>query len=288
MEKTNFTFVRPAQWMKLAFMLVATLCFGLTPVTGQVPGEDLCVPPALQVDSCYQDGAYLTWFSPNGDEDEGISDHCWLIRVTGAGPVHLVGGGAIGVVVDYLGAQLLNSLVEVEICEGDDDLEISAVDPVAFPGVYAISYRLSSDLIQPGTAYWAAVAEVCNRMPALGNNSSWNFQRDILPVDYPVGGPFDLSEIFDDYMWDGYEGYFKTKDAPFDFEVTTEMPTCPDESPGPGDDGKIIVNIIDMETCTGRYNIFINGDKMPNPMGGFRFGGGMHMFSGYSAGTYQV
>eukprot|EP01026_Neomeris_dumetosa_P080183 TRINITY_DN8840_c1_g1_i1.p4 TRINITY_DN8840_c1_g1~~TRINITY_DN8840_c1_g1_i1.p4 ORF type:complete len:100 (-),score=12.69 TRINITY_DN8840_c1_g1_i1:92-391(-) len=77
MEKTNFTFVRPAQWMKLAFMLVATLCFGLTPVSGQddadpEPGVDICLPPALTVTDCYQDGATLTWYSVNGDHYEGV------------------------------------------------------------------------------------------------------------------------------------------------------------------------------------------------------------------------
>lgn len=289
MEKTNFTFVRPAQWMKLAFMLVATLCFGLTPVSGQddsepEPGVDVCLPPALTVTDCYQDGATLTWYSVNGDHYEGVNDHCWLIKVTGAGPVHFAGGGVIGVVIDYLGAQLLNSLVEVEICEGDDALTI---EPLAgHPGIYSVTYDLSSDLIQPGTAYWAAVAEVCNRMPVYGNNSSWNFQRDIL-VNYHIGGPFDEDEVFDDYPWDGYEGYFKTKDAAFSVETDASKPTCPEESEGYEEDGCIEVTITDGETCWGSYNIYIDGE-IQDEDGDEVYKAGTHEFCGYGVGPHDV
>ncbi|NET34451.1 MAG: hypothetical protein F6K19_20905, partial [Cyanothece sp. SIO1E1] len=289
MEKTNFTFVRPAQWMKLAFMLVATLCFGLTPVSGQddsepEPGVDVCLPPALTVTDCYQDGATLTWYSVNGDHYEGVEGHCWLIKVTGAGPVHFAVDPVIGTVVDYLGAQLLNSLVEVEICEGDDDLTI---EPLAgHPGIYSVTYDLSSDLIQPGTAYWAAVAEVCNRMPVYGNNSVWNFQRDLL-VYYHIGGPFDEDEVFDEYPWDGYEGYFKTKDAAFSVETDASKPTCPEESEGYEEDGCIEVTITDGETCWGVYNIYIDG-AIQDVDGEEGLKAGTYEFCGYGVGPHDV
>ncbi|MEZ5041744.1 MAG: T9SS type A sorting domain-containing protein [Saprospiraceae bacterium] len=291
MEKTNFTFVHPTQWMKLAFLLVATLCFGLTPITGQgqddadpVPGEDICLPPALTITGCDEDGATLTWYSVNGDHHEGINDHCWLIKVTGAGPVHFAGGGIIGVVVDYLGAQLHNAIVEVEICEGDDALTIAPVP--GHPGIYSVTYDLSSNLIQPGTAYWAAVAEVCNRMPVLGNNSSWNFQRDLL-VNYHIGGPFDTDEIFDEYPWDGYEGYFKTKDSQFTASSDYEKTSCPEETNGYVEDGCIVVTIGDGESCWGLYNITIDGDLML--VGGEEaVGAGEYTFCGYGVGPHDV
>jgi hypothetical protein len=289
MEKTNFTFVRPAQWMKLAFMLVATLCFGLTPVSGQddadpEPGVDVCLPPALSVTDCYQDGATLTWYSVNGDHYEGINDHCWLIKVTGAGPVHFAADPIIGSFIDYLGAQLLNSLVEVEICEGDSDLTIAPVE--GYPGIYSVSYTLSDDLIQPGTAYWAAVAEVCNRMPVYGNNSVWNFQRDLL-VYYHTGGPFDPSEVFDDYPWDGYEGYFKTKDAPFTVETEASKPTCPEETAGYEEDACITVTIEDGATCWGVYNIYIDGE-IQDEGGEQGYHAGTYEFCGYGVGPVDV
>ncbi len=289
MEKTNFTFVRPAQWMKLAFMLVATLCFGLTPVSGQddadpEPGVDVCLPPALSVTDCYQDGATLTWYSVNGDHHEGINDHCWLIKVTGAGPVHFAADPILGSFIDYLGAQLLNSLVEVEICEGDDDLTIAPL--AGHPGIYSVTYTLSDDLIQPGTAYWAAVAEVCNRMPVYGNNSVWNFQRDLL-VYYHTGGPFDAGEVFDDYPWDGYEGYFKTKDAAFTVETEASKPTCPEETEGYEEDACITVTIEDGATCWGVYNITIDGE-LQDEDGEQGYSAGTYEFCGYGVGPVEV
>jgi len=284
MEKTNFTFVRPTQWMKLAFALVATLCFGLTPASAQEPGVDVCVANVLTVTDCYQDGATLKWYSVNGDHYEGLNDHCWLIRVTGAGPVHFATYDPLfGVFIDYLGAQLLNSLVEVEICEGDENLTITEDDPVA--GVYSISYDLSSDLIQPGTAYWAAVAEVCNRMPVLGNNSIWNFQRDAQPG--PLPSPFDEDEVFDEYPWDGYEGYFKTKDAPFTVETDATKPTCPEESEGYEEDACIEVTITDGETCWGAYNIYIDG-VIQDEGGDQVYKAGTYEFCDYGVGPHDV
>ncbi len=250
------------QWRQLASLLVAVMCFGLTPVFGQddadpEPGVDICLAPALTIGECYEDGASLTWYSVNGDPAEGITDHCWLIKVTGAGPVHFAVDELLGTVVDYLGIQLLNSIVDVEICEGDEDLTIEPLE--GHVGIYTVTYELNDDLLQPGTAYWAAVAEICNRMPVLGNNSIWNFQRDLIDP-YHIGGPFDEDEVFDDYPWDGYEGFFETKDDQFTAETTVESkPTCPEETEGYEEDACITVSIADGETCTGAYNIYING-----------------------------
>ncbi|NRB50109.1 MAG: T9SS type A sorting domain-containing protein [Saprospiraceae bacterium] len=251
---------------------------------------DACYPPFLvDATDCTEDGATLTWHTSNLSEHDEVDHHCWKIAVGGAGPQHAE-FGLLGMFLDYLGAGLHAALVEVSICADDPDLLIEdGVDP----GTKKLTYVLSDDLIQPGTAYWFAIAEICDDMPSTGNTSVWNFQRlfALSPSDIE---PFDAGDDDPEYEWDGYEGFFRTKDDQFEIEVTGLKPTCPEESEGYEEDGCIEVKITDGTTCWSTYNISIDtvlmtwGDSEELQGDSINFGQGTYTFCGYGVGTYVV
>ncbi|MBX2871588.1 MAG: hypothetical protein KTR30_05795, partial [Saprospiraceae bacterium] len=251
---------------------------------------DACYPPFLvEATECTEDGATLSWQTINLSEHDGVADHCWKIVVGGAGPQHAE-FGILGLFLDYLGAGLHSSLIEISICADDPNLTVEDGDD---PDTKKMTYVLSDDLIQPGTAYWFAVAEICDDMPSAGNTSIWNFQRlfALSPSDV---FPFDAGDDDPEYEWDGYEGYFKTKDEQFTVEIEGIKPTCPEESEGYEEDGCIEITITDGSTCWGVYNIMIDGDLMEqsdSEEGGgdiAGFGQGTWTFCGYGVDTYTV
>jgi len=249
---------------------------------------DVCYPPyQLTTTECTEDGATISWRTINDSEHDGVADHCWKIAVGGAGPQHSV-FGELGLFLDFLGAGLHSALIEISICADDEDLEVTEVEP----GVFEITYELSSDLIQPGTAYWFAISETCDDMPALGNTSIWNFQR-LIPIADSDPGPF-LDGGDPDYLWDDYEGYFLTKDEQFTVDIVTTKPTCPEETEGYVEDACIEITIADGSTCWGVYNITIDGTLMEqsdSEEGGADVAGfsqGTYTFCGYGVGTYTV
>lgn len=253
---------------------------------------DGCFAPfSLAAVDCTEDGATLTWESINLDEHGGLANHCWKIVVAGAGAQHAT-FGALGLFLDYLGAGIHASLLEISICADDPALSISPTDN---PDAYAISYDLSSELIQPGTAYWFAVAEICDDMPPLGNTSLWNFQR-IFPMAMEDEGPFPTADPDTDYLWDDYEGYFKTKDDQFEVETAGFKPTCPDESEAEEvlkTDGCITVTVADGESCWASYwisidDVQLNLSDSEEGGSGNEFAPGTYTFCGLAADTYTV
>ena len=251
--------------------------------------EGCFAPFNLAATECTEDGATIAWQTINIDEHDGIADHCWKVVVAGAGPQHAEFGD-LGLFLDYLGAGLHASLIEFSICADDPALSVELGEN---PDTYEVTYQLASDLIQPGTSYWFAVAEICDDMPESGNNSLWNFQRQIQLSDDDEG-PFRDAEEDTAYLWDDYEGYFETKDEQFLVAVTVEKPTCPEESPGYEEDACIVVEITDGSTCWGTYNISIADTLMmqsDSEEGGSDvagFGQGTYTFCGYGVGTYTV
>ena len=242
---------------------------------------ETCYPPfSLSVEECLEQGATISWKTINGDEDEGINDHCWKLAVAGAGPQHAEFGD-LGVLLDLLGAGISASLLEVTICEGDPGVTIMATDD---PQVAMVSFELSSELIQPGTAYWFAVAEICNDAPDLGNNSLWNFQR-YFPITLTDEGAFPGTDEQTAYLWDDYEGYFHTKDLPFEIAVEASSPTCPSYTEAYTPDGCLMVDIVDGESCWGTYDIYIN--EMLQAEGVIPTDGPFE-YCGYGVGTYDI
>ena len=252
---------------------------------------DACYPPySLEATECTEDGATLSWQTINADEHDGVADHCWKVVVAGAGPQHAE-FGELGIFLDFLGAGLHASLIELSICADDPALTVEAGDE---PDTYKMTYVLSDDLIQPGTSYWFAVAEICDDMPSGGNNSIWSFQRILYgPMTPSDDYPFEEGDD-PEYDWDDYEGYFETKDDQFLVDITVEKPTCPEESPGYEEDACIVVEITDGSTCWGTYNISIADTLMmqsDSEEGGTDvagFGQGTYTFCGYGVGTYTV
>ncbi|NRB50110.1 MAG: T9SS type A sorting domain-containing protein [Saprospiraceae bacterium] len=253
---------------------------------------DGCFAPfSLAAVDCTEDGATLTWESINLDEHDGLANHCWKIVVTGAGAQHAT-FGELGLFLDYLGAGIHASLLEISICADDPALSISPADNI---DAYAISYELSSELLQPGTAYWFAVAEICDDMPPLGNTSLWNFQRTF-PMTMEDEGPFPTADPDTDYLWDDYEGYFKTKDDQFEVETAGVKPTCPDESEAEEalkTDGCITVTVADGESCWASYWISIDDEQLSlsdseEGGSGNEFAAGTYTFCGLAADTYTV
>lgn len=242
---------------------------------------DACYPPfSLATADCHEHGATISWKSINGDEDEGLNDHCWKLAIAGAGPQHAV-FGELGILLDLLGLGLEASIVEITVCEGDPGLTIMETDD---PQVGMMVYELSNDLLQAGTAYWFAVSEVCNDAPDLGNNSPWNFQR-FFPITLQDEGAFPGTEVETEYAWDDYEGYFQTKDYPFEIAVSGESPTCPSYTEAYAPDGCLIVEITDGASCSGTYDIYI--DEVLQSSGVVATDGPFE-FCGYGIGTYSV
>ena len=253
---------------------------------------DACFTPfSLSAINCTIEGATLTWRSINLDAEDELTDHCWKIVVAGAGPQHGVFGD-LGLFLDYLGGGISASLIELSICEDDPALAITPTDD---PDSYSISYELSSELLQPGTAYWFAVTEVCDGVLAPGNTSAWNFQRTFL-LTLEDEGPFPTADPDTEYLWDDYEGYFQTKDDQFELQAEGNKPTCPDESAAELDlktDGCITVTIKDGESCWPTYLISI--DEVALSLGdseqggsGTEFTAGTYTFCGYAADFYDV
>lgn len=242
---------------------------------------DACYPPfSLATADCHEHGATISWKSINGDEDEGLNDHCWKLAIAGAGPQHAV-FGELGEILDLLGAGIHASILEISICEGDLGLSIMDTDD---PQVGMVTYELSNDLLQPGTAYWFAVAEVCNDMPDLGNNSPWNFQR-FFPITLLDEGAFPGTEVETEYAWDDYEGYFKTKDYPFEISVSGQSPTCPSYTEAYTPDGCLIVEITDGASCWGTYDIYIDEVLQAT---GVTAADGPFSYCGYGVDTYTI
>lgn len=242
---------------------------------------DACYPPfSLATADCTEHGATISWKSINGDEDESLNDHCWKLAIAGAGPQHAV-FGELGEILDLLGAGIHASILEITVCEGDPGLTIMDTDD---PQVGMITYELSNELLQAGTAYWFAVAEICNDAPDLGNNSPWNFQR-YFPITLLDEGAFPGTDIATEYAWDDYEGFFKTKDYPFEITVTGQSPTCPSYTEAYTPDGCLIVEITDGASCWGTFDIYID-DALQ--VGGVLAADGPFVFCGYGTGTYDI
>lgn len=253
---------------------------------------DVCYPNYnLEVTDCISNGATLSWQTINTDDHDQIADHCWKIVVGGAGPQH-ADFGEFGLFLDYLGAGIHASLIEVAICADNPDIVITDGDS---PGTFKMTYALSSHLIQPGTAYWFAVAEICDGMPAGGNTALWNFQRSPdVPIIEGDTGPFYDPADSTPYAWDDYEGYFKTKDEQFTVDIETIKPICPEESEGYAADGCIKLTIADGSTCWGIYHIKINdvllkqSDSEEGAGDETEFSQGTYTFCGYGVDVYTV
>lgn len=110
-------------------------------------------------------------------------------------------------------------------------------------------------------------------------------------------GFFNDIDLFIDYLWDDYEGYFFIKDDQFELEISGQKFICLDEFLVEMDlkiDGCIVVIIVDGEICLILYFISIDdvfvslGDSEEDDGSGSQFGVGIYIFCGYGSGIYIV
>lgn len=110
-------------------------------------------------------------------------------------------------------------------------------------------------------------------------------------------GFFNDIDLFIDYLWDDYEGYFFIKDDQFELEISGQKFICLDEFLVEMDlkiDGCIVVIIVDGEICLILYFISIDdvfvslGDSEEDDGSGSQFGVGIYIFCGYGMGIYMV
>lgn len=110
-------------------------------------------------------------------------------------------------------------------------------------------------------------------------------------------GFFNDIDLFIDYLWDDYEGYFFIKDDQFELQISGQKFICLDEFLVEMDlkiDGCIVVIIVDGEICLILYFISIDdvfvslGDSEEDDGSGSQFGVGIYIFCGYGMGIYMV
>ena len=138
MEKTNFTFVSPFNWMRaLGLVLVAMCMAGLQSASAQCPA-----PSNLQGTVTGGTDVTLSWDAGSADAD----NHCFTVEIGGDG--FACGAG--------------EQIAEFTVCNDGTDPDLVDLGSGSF------SLDISG-LLQPGTSYQFSLVETCDDP---GNNTS--------------------------------------------------------------------------------------------------------------------
>ncbi len=141
MEKTNFTFVNPASWIKaLALVLFAGLGLGL-----QTANAQCAAPTGLGAANITGDAVTVTFTTNNLPVD----DHCWRILIGGQGFTNV--GQAV---------------VDVVVCAGPNNGPSVGLNIAGS----SVSVDIMGGALAPGTCYDYYVTETCDGLA--GGNAS--------------------------------------------------------------------------------------------------------------------